>query len=181
MGFYDDFIYRLSTDHETEDAHKPVMPSDVVPVSDDEYAALFDAQANGQIIVPDAQGNPIAVDPPEPTGTQATLIRAKVLIGQGVAIESPTYPGISGVYAVDSNSFFNLLSMVNYVQANGAFPSNAPTLTWADTQNIAHTFTAPSEFVIFANAAIGYVTTIQQVINNGGVGNLPLSNIVTIT
>jgi len=50
-GFFDDEI------------HEEAMPPDVVEVSDEQYAALFEAQARGQAIVPNAKGNPVAVDP----------------------------------------------------------------------------------------------------------------------
>ena len=54
-GFYDDGV------HET-------MPADAVAVTDEAYTALFAAQAAGQIIQPDGNGNPEAVTPPALTG-----------------------------------------------------------------------------------------------------------------
>ena len=48
LGFYDSVI-------------NAVMPPDAVAVTDAAYAALFAAQATGQIIQPDANGNPEAV------------------------------------------------------------------------------------------------------------------------
>jgi len=54
-GFYD------NTFHQT-------MPGDAVAVTDEAYAALFEAQAAGKIIQPDSNGNPEAVMPPALTG-----------------------------------------------------------------------------------------------------------------
>lgn len=40
------------------------IPSDVVEVSDEQYSALFVAQATGKMIAADKSGFPVAVDPP---------------------------------------------------------------------------------------------------------------------
>ena len=44
--------------------HGSAMPSDVVPVTDDDYRALFEAQAEGKEIVPGEGGHPVAQDRP---------------------------------------------------------------------------------------------------------------------
>lgn len=49
----------------------PVIPGDALPVSDDRHAALLDAQRDGQAIEPDADGVPVAVDPPAPLAAPA--------------------------------------------------------------------------------------------------------------
>jgi len=49
-----------------------------VEITDAEHAALLSAQGLGKIIVPDADGRPVAVDPPAPTAEeQARIIRAQ--------------------------------------------------------------------------------------------------------
>lgn len=53
--------------------HGGDMPADAVEVTDDEYSALFTEQAAGKRIVPDASGNPVAVDP----ATLLTLAQVK--------------------------------------------------------------------------------------------------------
>lgn len=50
-GFFDDTI------------HGEDMPADAIEVSDEDYAALFEAQSRGQVIVPNAKGAPVAADP----------------------------------------------------------------------------------------------------------------------
>lgn len=51
-GFYD------------QEIHGNNMPSDCVEVSQQDYDALFAAQASGKEIVPDANGRPVLANPP---------------------------------------------------------------------------------------------------------------------
>lgn len=44
-----------------------VIPADAVVVSESAHQDLLDAQANGQQIIANANGHPVAVDPPAPT------------------------------------------------------------------------------------------------------------------
>lgn len=39
------------------------LPSDAILIEDDRHRSLLDGQANGQRIVPDADGRPVLVDP----------------------------------------------------------------------------------------------------------------------
>lgn len=48
-GFYDSSI-------------NVIMPHDAIAISDADYAALFAAQSSGQVIQPDANGNPQAIN-----------------------------------------------------------------------------------------------------------------------
>lgn len=48
----------------TPEIHGGGMPADAFAISDAVYIALLEAQALGKRIVPDADGNPIAVDQP---------------------------------------------------------------------------------------------------------------------
>ena len=56
--------------------HGDNTPSDAVAVSASAYAALLAAQAAGKHIVPDANGYPVAQDPPPPPAPTAEQIRA---------------------------------------------------------------------------------------------------------
>lgn len=51
----------------TPEIHGTNIPADAVEITDAAHAALLAAQAAGQRIEPDANGYPIAVDPPPPT------------------------------------------------------------------------------------------------------------------
>ncbi|GAB6177970.1 hypothetical protein JCM16814_28610 [Desulfobaculum senezii] len=46
--------------------HGNNIPADAVKITDAEHRALLDAQARGKLIQPDANGRPVAVDPPPP-------------------------------------------------------------------------------------------------------------------
>lgn len=48
------------------------MPQDAVAITDEQHAALMEAQASGKIIVADSKGKPKAVNPPEPTPEEIT-------------------------------------------------------------------------------------------------------------
>lgn len=54
-GFYDEAI------------HSNKIPADAVEITSDEHAALMSAQASGRRIEADANGYPVAVNPPPPT------------------------------------------------------------------------------------------------------------------
>lgn len=57
-GFYDEAI------------HGGNIPADAVEITTEEHAALLNAQSQGKRIQSDANGKPVAVDPPPPTQEQ---------------------------------------------------------------------------------------------------------------
>lgn len=63
-GFYD------------RDIHGANIPEDAVKLTAVEHAALLEAQSNGKQIVPDENGNPVAVDPPPPSAND--VIKAQI-------------------------------------------------------------------------------------------------------
>ncbi|HCY15628.1 MAG: hypothetical protein A2Z93_06100 [Curvibacter sp. GWA2_64_110] len=65
LGFYDPLV------------HGQNIPQDAVGVTREQHAALMDAQASGKRIQADANGAPIAVNPPEPS--QAELIAVRLV------------------------------------------------------------------------------------------------------
>jgi hypothetical protein len=77
------------------DIHGTAIPADAVEIDDVTYSALIDAQTQGAVIQPDAQGVPIAVFPTplsdaemrQAWRTTATVDRAsflKALVGQSI-------------------------------------------------------------------------------------------------
>lgn len=59
-------------------ADYPNLPEDLVEVSQEDHDALFEAQSQGKIIVPDENGYPIAIDRPALTGEAAAAnVRAR--------------------------------------------------------------------------------------------------------
>lgn len=57
------------------DIHQAI-PSDAVEITPSQHAALLAAQSAGKRIVPDANGYPVAQDPPPPPAPTAEQIRA---------------------------------------------------------------------------------------------------------
>ena len=62
-GFYDRVI------------HGDKIPAEAVEITEKEHRALLDSQAAGKRIVPDANGYPVAQDPPPPTADQIAAAR----------------------------------------------------------------------------------------------------------
>lgn len=62
----------------TSQIHAPAqIPADAVDITDVEYSTIMAGQSAGKRIQPDANGYPVAVDPPPPTDAQlAAAIRA---------------------------------------------------------------------------------------------------------
>lgn len=78
-GFYDDAIHAS-------------LPADAQPITEQQHANLLAAQSAGKVIEPDANGLPIAVDPPPP-GPQQVVSRFQAraalhLAGLLTAVES---------------------------------------------------------------------------------------------
>ena len=57
-GFYD------------KEIHGDKIPKDAVEISADEHAMLMRGQSDGKTIVPNGNGFPVLVDPPEPTNDE---------------------------------------------------------------------------------------------------------------
>lgn len=71
-------------------ASEGVIPEDAVEVAEDDYEALFDGQAQGQVIAADASGRPVLASPPPPTSaelvTANTAVRRELLSDAGQEI-----------------------------------------------------------------------------------------------
>ena len=83
-GFYDESIHA-----------KEQIPLDAVSVTVEEYQELLTAQGKGKRITADSNGNPVAIDPPTPTGEQLALaVRTKrdQLISDTDYLVMPDYP-----------------------------------------------------------------------------------------
>jgi hypothetical protein len=72
-GFYNDDIHGprtlLAVDEGMTDVPNPdcKIPTDAVEITEEEHQSLLAAQSSGKIIMPDANGNPVAVDSPPPS------------------------------------------------------------------------------------------------------------------
>ncbi|WP_133091864.1 hypothetical protein [Thauera propionica] len=59
-----------------ESIHGAATPSDAIEITTAQHAALLAAQSAGKVIAPDANGYPVAQDPPPPPAPTAEQIRA---------------------------------------------------------------------------------------------------------
>lgn len=65
-GFYDTDVHAVDQ-----------IPEGAVEISEEEHCALITAQCEGKVISSDADGNPIAIDPPGPTDAELWAERQK--------------------------------------------------------------------------------------------------------
>lgn len=123
-GFYDAAI------------HGDNIPTDAVEITNEEHAALLDAQSNGKVIQADKNGNPVAVDPPPPTQEELELIaaaEAKKL--KNLALSTITVTTSSGkVFDGNETARINMLSalqaseFLNQTQAGWKLADNSVAL-----------------------------------------------------
>lgn len=88
-GFYDDSIHAE-------------VPVDAVEVTAEEHAALLEAQSLGKIIMPDADGRPVAVDPPAPTAEELAVIRAAAIRSELTAIDAASARPLRAILAAQA-------------------------------------------------------------------------------
>lgn len=58
----------------TQQIHGDSIPAGAVEISAEQHSALMQAQSNGKQISADENGYPIAIDPPQPVRTKASLL-----------------------------------------------------------------------------------------------------------
>jgi len=67
------------------------MPADAVAITDAKHAAMMQAQAEGKRIVSGNEGNPEAIDPPEPTAEELIARRARNRLAAYQAESDPLF------------------------------------------------------------------------------------------
>jgi len=60
--------------------HGDMIPADALELSRDEHLALMIGQENGNLIVPDANGKPVLVDPPPPGMEELKALQVAVIV-----------------------------------------------------------------------------------------------------
>lgn len=117
-GFYDAVI------------HGDAIPADAVEITAEDHAGLLTRQSTGQQIVTDEHGYPIAIDPPTPVRTYASLlaeVAAKrwavetsgILIGgTPIATDRESRSQLTSVYSDLQNS---LIADTPWKEADGSF------------------------------------------------------------
>ena len=143
LGFFTDTLH-------------PTLPTDAVAVADDTFKALMLAQQNGQRIIPDANGGPIAADqlpPPPPSLAQ----QAAALVAGGLHVTSTGTPGLSGVYSCDAVAISHVSSEMLSVLAGNVFADGTTSVTWVDAAGGMHTFPSVESWKPFALAIGAFV------------------------
>ena len=98
--------------------HGAAIPADVVEITEREHALLMVEQSAGKVIVADANGNPIAVDPislmtlSEVQATQATKVSAACATALTTGFTSSSL-GVALTYPSQDNDQRNLQSAVS--------------------------------------------------------------------
>jgi hypothetical protein len=87
-GFYDTAI------------HGESIPADAVEITAAEHAALLAAQSTGKAIEADAEGRPVAVDPPPPTPEQMQASMTALM--QGYLDDTARQRGYDGILSLCS-------------------------------------------------------------------------------
>lgn len=164
-GFYDSAIY-------TSESEK--LPSDAVEISQDTYLTLMASQSAGQKIQGDANGNPVAVNPPAPTPAQ----QAVSALNGAITLTSTGIPALNGVYPIGADVQSQINNLVTYIIVNNAFPAGLASWPWPDAPGTMHMFPTVASFKNFATAVANYVAVLNLYANsNGAIGTLLSSNI----
>ena len=137
-GFYNDEI------HGPDD-----LPGDIVFVSQEEWQACMDAQARGLVIVPDANGRPVAEALIIPAAKQAGL-----LLRGTVTVESSTIP--AGLYHVDDAEIDRLMHTATAIVLGLGFPGGEAPFFVKLADGGTATFTDTGQFVKLMEGLLAY-------------------------
>lgn len=99
------------------------VPPDVVEITTEQHASLLVAQAEGKRIEADADGYPIAVDPPEPTLTELKTAKNAEINAARAAANTGTFTHSGKTFSCDALSRGDIDGMNGYVALFAALPA----------------------------------------------------------
>ena len=99
------------------------IPPDAVEITRDEHAALLDAQSIGKRIVADANGYPVAIDPPPPSLTDLKNAKNTAINAARTAANTGTFTHSGKTFSCDALSRGDIDGMNGYVAIFGALPA----------------------------------------------------------
>ncbi|TCS35808.1 uncharacterized protein DUF4376 [Paucimonas lemoignei] len=102
------------------------IPTDAVEITDEEHAALIDAQSKGATITADKNGKPIAVFPPPPTLEDIKAAKNAEINAARLAANSSTFEHAGKVFACDVLSRSDIDGTANHIALFGNFPPEFP-------------------------------------------------------
>lgn len=113
-GFYVDSI------------HGAAIPDDAIEITTEQHAALIAAQSAGQRIVADADGHPIAVDPPAPTLAELKDAKNTEINAWRAQANTGTFAHDGKAFACDALSRSDIDGVNGYAAIYGALPPDFP-------------------------------------------------------
>ncbi|MDT3735555.1 MAG: DUF4376 domain-containing protein [Denitratisoma sp.] len=102
------------------------IPADAVEITSEQHAALLAAQGTGKIITADAEGFPIAADPPAPTLEELKLSKNAEINAARAAANAGTFAHGGKTFACDALSRGDIDGVNGYVALFGALPPEFP-------------------------------------------------------
>jgi hypothetical protein len=150
--------------------HPYDLPGSLVEVTREQHAALMAAQADGKEIVPDMDGNPIAVDRTLTLAQQARALKIGGLTVTGAGAPNGTYP--TSVDALNA-----MTSIGAGIAAGLGFPGGGDAFNYSVHDGVV-TFTAGAAFLRVAAAVRNFVYRCAEV--EAGRAKVLPSAIVTI-
>jgi hypothetical protein len=130
------YFYSASTGGFYTSDINPVMPADVVEITEEYYQSLLEGQSNGQQIVADAQGYPILITPvPVPPTAEQNKATASQLL------TNTDWTSIADVGSPSNNPYLSnqadFIAYRNVIRAIAVYPpagdivwATAPTEVW---------------------------------------------------
>lgn len=135
----------------------PQFDPDAPPVN--AYAVPDDAQP-GWIVTHGADSSVAFTPPPATPPTPAQQYAAA--IAQGLAVTSPTTPGLNGVYGMTEVDLAAIKEQAQFIALYQEFTNGGPALSWPDITGQLHVMPDTATFMAFAKAAAKYVATCKQ-------------------
>lgn len=125
-------FYAASTNGFYDSEINTVIPSDAVQITESYHTELMGAQANGKRIESNAEGYPIAVDPPGPTpqdiAAENKRVASTLLSESDWATKSAIAdPEKSNPYLTNQNAFLNYQNQLRAIAIN---PPVLPVTSW---------------------------------------------------
>lgn len=127
-GFYPEF---MKSDYDREGN----WPDDVQEVSERWYNYLMDGQAEGKVIVPNEYGQPVLVEPPEPTREQLTAnaqVQKSLLMAQATGAITPLQDAFDLGLDTDEERRLLLAWKKYRVLLNRVDTETAPDIEWPE-------------------------------------------------
>lgn len=129
------------------------IPGDAVEITIDDHAELLAAQSAGKSIVGDADGYPVAVDPPEPTLAELKAAKNAAINAARAAANAGTFTHAGNTFSCDALSRGDIDGMNGYVAIFGALPS-VFTGSWKAVDNTFHPIPDVAAWKAFYSAVV---------------------------